>query len=201
MHIRIVWQGRDYTINPSSHLQGWDWCWGGKWAMSWHCHWLPKDLRCSSTSLYSSILPQETSTNTHYAVHNYPFRPGKLSNYDSIVLLISPLSILQFTLTSFHTISMWFCILHISPSPTLRDLRTHGVPMITEVAPITVDSVYTDYSCYNCQWDHIVYSRRSSQRPPIIRLLTTLPGVRGCSHIPADKLCEQLQYHIQVSSS
>ena len=39
---------------------------------------------------------------------------------------------------------------HISPPPMLRDLGTHGVRMITEIA---VDSVCADCSCYNC---HII---------------------------------------------
>ena len=72
---------------------------------------------------------------------------------------------------------------HISPPPMLRDPWTQCVQMITEMAEITVDSVYTDYSCYNCQWHHTGWGARptpcyhpSSHQPQCII-------ISSCNHI------------------
>ena len=66
------------------------------------------------------------------------------------------------TLTIFPHLPLLFPILHISPWSMPRDPRTHCVSVITDSAVITVDSVYADYSCYNCQWHRIVGSRRDN---------------------------------------
>ena len=180
MHIRgIDWQGRDYIINPSSHLQGWAWREQNRNLRHSECEIIwSKNISHPPPPLINvhQDTPQKYPTFTSFKA------TPKLWFYCSSLIISSFNS--QFTLRSCHTLPLLFSILeHISPPPMLRDPWTQCVQMITEMAEITVDSVYTDYSCYNCQWHHTGWGARptpcyhpSSHQPQCII-------ISSCNHI------------------
>ena len=178
MHSKIVWQGRDYTINPSSHLQGWAW------------REQNRKLRHSEYKIIWSkniFLPppplinvhQDTSTNIQPSL---PSRQNPKLWFYCSSLIISPFYS-QFTLRSCHTLPLLFSILeHISPPPMLRDPWT-----------VCADDYRDggDYSGFSLHWLQLLQlsvtphcGLEAGQRPAIIRLLTNLPAADALQGVP-----------------